>query len=589
MRPLRTIVLAAAIILLAAGALIALTGGIDVHALRARDPVRPLAAGCVLLLAAAALDRRAAAAVLRDPGGATARLAPWIAAASAIAVTVLALRFGAFVAGGSDAYGYVSQAYAWVRGPLPGPLHVHLDLPFAASDWLQTPLGYWPGIARGTIVPSYPPGLPLMMAIGIWIAGPIGPYLVVPLSSGLFVWATYLLARGIAGRTAGAAAAVLAAASPIAAFMSLSPMSDVPSAAIWTAVAAATVAATRRSAIAAAVLVALGILVRPNLAPLAALPVVFTLAVRDGSDRWTRAAIIAAGATAAAAAIALLNTAWYGSPLLSGYGDPKALYSLHNAWPNLRHYLDWITVSQTMLILIVPLASLLLPPPARARAVLAMAVFATTLLCYLTYERYELWWYVRFLLPGFGALFAATAAGLATLASRVPRPWGSLAAATLFAVLVWHAAAFGARQQMYGPFMRSEHKYADGGEFVARQLPREAVVLAMQHSGTIRFYGGRVTLRYDLLDPDTARRLLAALADRGRHPYLAIEDAEADPVRRAFGLPDGAELPWPPIARLNRYGGFTIYDLGTPRGDTRPLPIDEGLAPRYAAPRATAY
>ena len=43
--------------------------------------------------------------------------------------------------------------------------------------------------------------------------------------------------------------------------------------------------------------------------------------------------------------------------------------------------------------------------------------------------------------------------------------------------------------------MQSEHKYAGVGEFVARRLPANAVVLAMQHSGTISYCGGRHTPR----------------------------------------------------------------------------------------------
>src|SRR5262245_43377215 len=37
----------------------------------------------------------------------------WIAVAIALASTALAIHFGAFAAGGSDAYGYVSQAHLW--------------------------------------------------------------------------------------------------------------------------------------------------------------------------------------------------------------------------------------------------------------------------------------------------------------------------------------------------------------------------------------------------------------------------------------------------------------------------------------------
>ena len=568
------------------GAAIAFTGGIDVRlgsvALHAHDPWRALGGAALLLAAWAVLDRAAVAAVLERPTVAAGRLAPWLAAAASVAATAMAIRYGAFVAGGADSYGYLSEAYGWVRGPLPRPLHVPLELPTPSSDWLQTPLGYWPGTAPHTIVPSYPPGLPWLMALAILVAGPIGPYLIVPLSAGLFVWASYVLARRTAGPIAGAAAALLAATSPVASFLSLWPMSDVPSAAIWTGAAACMLAATMSGTVAAGLLAALGVLVRPNLAPLTGVLVISILLTSPARGRWLRAAIVAGCAGAAAVVIALLNARWYGSPLLSGYGTPSALYSVANVGPNLRHYVAWIVSSQSVLVLLVPLAGL--AAAGRGRTVFLIALFAAVLLCYLTYERYDQWWYLRFLLPGFGALFAATACGLAVVWSRVPRPWGPIAASALFAALIVRAASFTAAQQMYGPFMRSEHKYVDAGDFIARTAPADAVYLAMQHSGTIRYYGGRHTLRYDLLDRGMAKRIGADLEHAGLHPYLAIEDAEADDVRRVFGVPGGSSLPWPVVARLNRHGGFTILDLATRPSGVAPVAIEPATS-RYEAPR----
>jgi hypothetical protein len=581
---------------LAAGALgmalvVALTGGIDTPAFRARGAARPFVAGIVFAIAYVALERRAAAAALREPAATLARAAPWIAALAALSVTTIAIRHGAFVAGGSDAYGYLSEAYGWARGELPRPYAIPLTLPVARSDWLQTPLGYWPGTAPHTIVPSYAPGLPLLMAMAIRIANPIGPYLLVPLSAGLFVWGTFLLGRRMAGSTSGLAAALLAATSPIALFMSLQPMSDVPSAAIWTGAAAAASGRTRRDTIVAGLCAALGILVRPNLVPLAILPLAFHLkrgfrlkaeATKGAADEWRLAAIYCAMWLPAAIAIAALNTYWYGSPFLSGYGDPHALYSVGNVWPNLRHYGWWLLQSQSAWIA-VSLAALLRPPPMRAPLALAWAFALVTLIVYLPYERYELWWYLRFLLPGMGPLFALVAAGLVTVARGARKPWGAAAACAIFAPIAWHAVVFASALEMWGPLKASEHKYADVGTFIARRSPPNAVFFAMQHSGSIRYYGGRHTLRYDLLDADAARRVPADLERMGLHPYLAIEDAELADVRRVFGLPADRPVPWPYVARLNRFG-VSILDLAAhPSGDA-PVPIEPGLAPPYAPP-----
>jgi asparagine N-glycosylation enzyme membrane subunit Stt3 len=73
------------------------------------------------------------------------------------------------------------------------------------------PLGYEMGTVAGSMVPVYPPGLPLLMAIAIRVGGPSSAYLVVPLCGGLAVWLTYLLGARIADARAGVVAAVLVA------------------------------------------------------------------------------------------------------------------------------------------------------------------------------------------------------------------------------------------------------------------------------------------------------------------------------------------------------------------------------------------
>jgi hypothetical protein len=183
-----------------------------------------------------------------------------------------------------------------------------------------------------------------------------------------------------------------------------------------------------------------------------------------------------------------------------------------------------------------------------------------------------------------GALFALAGVGLVMLGQALPRPWGGAAACVVFALMVWHSVGFARAERMWGPFKASEHKYADVGVFIARQLPGNAVVFAMQHSGSIRYYGGRHTLRYDLLDRETASRAPAELERLGRHPYLAIEDAEMPDVRKVFGLPVDRPLPWPYVARMNAFGGVSIFDLAARPSGAAPIPIEPGLAPAYAPP-----
>src|SRR5262249_5385580 len=130
--------------------------------------------------------------VARRVSTAVSRLVPWIAPVTAAIVLALCFAFGTRAAGGSDSYGYVSEAQLW----LAGDLHVHQDfvasVPWPNADWSFTPLGYRPA-AHHTLVPTYAPGLPLLMAAFLKLGGPCGPFVVTPLCSALLVLLTAVL------------------------------------------------------------------------------------------------------------------------------------------------------------------------------------------------------------------------------------------------------------------------------------------------------------------------------------------------------------------------------------------------------------
>ena len=84
--------------------------------------------------------------------------------------------FATTVAGGADAYGYVSQAELWQRGKLTVEQPWVADLPWPSRNWSASPLGYRPmdAAVTPTLVPIYSPGLPLLMAGAKFVAGQEG-------------------------------------------------------------------------------------------------------------------------------------------------------------------------------------------------------------------------------------------------------------------------------------------------------------------------------------------------------------------------------------------------------------------------------
>ena len=109
----------------------------------------------------------------------------WLAAVSALALVVLVvtITFGAFVAGGADSSGYLNQARLWERGALitNESLIESVDWPFA--DWTFSPLGFRPGVKRGTIVPIYSAGYPMVMGLIRRVFGAGKEMYVVPIAA----------------------------------------------------------------------------------------------------------------------------------------------------------------------------------------------------------------------------------------------------------------------------------------------------------------------------------------------------------------------------------------------------------------------
>jgi hypothetical protein len=60
-------------------------------------------------------------------------------------------------------------------------------------------------------------------------------------------------------------------------------------------------------------------------------------------------------------------------------------------------------------------------------------------------------------------------------------------------------------------------------------------VLAKQHSGSIRYYAGRPTLRWDVLEREWLDRALADLRRAGYTPFVVLDPDEEPEFRERFG------------------------------------------------------
>jgi hypothetical protein len=586
----RRVLPALIVFMLAWAAIVLISGGIEVPVagllFRSRDPARALHIGLVLLAVYAVAFRDAIARDMDRLSNLARTAAPAAAAILATLLMVHGLADGTFTAGGADSYGYVSQAYGWASGDLPDPYPVSRLLP-ALEDSVHLPLGYIAGFVPHTMVPMYAPGLPLMMAVGVLAAGAIGPYLVVPACAALYVWFTFLFGRHVSGPTGGVIAALLVAASPVVLYQTIWPMSDVPAGAFWTGAAVAALSPGRRGAILSGLCTTAGLLIRPNLLPLMLVPLAQVALTVYGRERIVRAALFLAPLAPAAIFIAFLNSMWYGAPTKSGYGTAEQLYAVRNIWPNIQRYGPWLWRSQSPWILLAPAA---FAASAGARIALgplrlAAAMFVVTLSCYVAYAPFDDWWYLRFLLPGLSGVFVLAAAALVTLARRAPHPWGRVAVTVILILMCRYVIGFAIDRGVFGPVKARERRYTSLGAFITRTLPSNAVFLTMHHSGAIRFYAGRMTLRFDYIPPEWSSNVVPELKRRGYHPYLAIDDWEASYVQKQFNLSPDEALPWRLVAHMRAYGGVSVYDMSaSPNSPATLVELPTDAGPLYAAP-----
>ncbi len=480
-----------------------------------------------------------------------------VTAGALLLTAFVGIRWGAFAIGGSDSHCYAGQARMLVEGrvSLAPPLVPPVPWPNAGATF--APSGFTPGPgADGASVPLCPAGLSIAMAAAVRIAGDAALFAVVPLMGLLAVWCTWLLGRRLAGPGVGAASALLLACSPTFLYQLVQPMSDVPAAALWTAALATALGteprarATAARGLAVGLLTGAAIMMRPNLAPLAAIPLALV---------WTsRSAALAAagGVTPGVAAVALLQAAIYGSPLRTGYGDLSQLFSLAHITTNIVNYPAWLAFAHTPV-----LALGLLAPFVAARRTVAWALLAFVagvFAAYLPYVPFTDWWYTRFVLPALPVLIILTMTLCERAASRLPSRAGLAALAVVTVAL--GAYWLGRADELAVFRLRAlEQKYVELGRLAASRLPRNAIVLAAQPAGSVRYYARLPTLSWDAIDPAWLDRVIAECRARGLEPYLAVEAWEREAFRSRFrGRSPAADLDWPPRAALGNV--IFVYD-----------------------------
>jgi Dolichyl-phosphate-mannose-protein mannosyltransferase len=568
---LRRALLLGAFVCLAWAALVFVTGGVDwsttFFRLSSRDAFRPIVAAVALVIGYCFVAWDDVSAVGSHLEFATRRHARLISLALALATFIIGRTWGTDVAAGSDSYGYLSQADLWRTG------HLEIDQsafqPWPFDQWTLTPLGYRPGSAPNTIVPTYPPGLPLLVAASDLVIGPRGRFLLVPIFGALTVWLTFVLGSFLVDELVGVLACLLVAASPAFLYHLMWPMSDVPATAAW---ALAMAFALHRRPWLSGTMVGVALAIRPNLV-LLSIGVGLVAISRSSKFVVERKSLglFVLGIVPAAVGVALFNTGLYGAPWNFGY--PEGLFSARNVWPNAVQYSRWLIQTQTpFLLLAIPLLASRHLAPANTRIQdpvvrTALSTFVIAIAAsYLPYSRFgfEEWTYVRFVLPAIPLLLIAALGCLRSAKDRF-KPAFSVVVLTLAVTLVfaWELTAAKSR----GAFtIGSDLQH---GVIVARDVgeltPEGSVLFSMFHSGTARYYGNRMTVRYDWLPENALDPAVDILSARGRRSYFLLESWEIELARQRFGDRSAiGRLDRPPVKQWNFSNGMAALYAARP-------------------------
>jgi hypothetical protein len=489
------------------------------------------------------------------------------------------------VAGGADSYGYVSESQLILRGSLvQRPIQID-RLPLERGDALAvgSPLGYVPSIAVDGIVPVYPPGLPLLMALATLLAGAEGPFYVAPVMGIVGVALVFLIARLWFDMPTSALAAAWVAWNPVYVAYARQPMSDVPATALILA-AVFLMMRTPPSPAAAGVAAAAALLTRPAL-----LLAVGALAGNGARRLFAQSGTLGVrfllrfGSICAVAVVVQLVAQWtlYGHPFQSGYGSAALLFSLDRLPGNLAVYARWTLATHGWLWLVAVALGLLLVRAAEPRE-LAVSVALAAALPYLFYLEFDHWETLRFLLPGLVMLTIVAAAGLTTGLQRLNARWTAMRPLTRISHPLWTRIAVRARgarrkdtrnqpgaqrernvqgsalgwvgalalvgcgaafavqsnrwldRQGTWRLADVEARYPLAARWVREVTSPDAMVMAAQHSGSIRHYAGRFTLRWDVLTPEALLPTLRELHAQNIDVFAVFEGVELDRFRERF-------------------------------------------------------
>ena len=142
--------------------------------------------------------------------------------------------------------------------------------------------------------------------------------------------------------------------------------------------------------------------------------------------------------------------------------------------------------------------------------------------------------------------------------------------------LVLFQIDFAREQNTFGT-SNGRGRFVAVARLVQRVTDSNSVILSIDHSGSIRYYGGRMTIMLGAVQEGTLDMVVEWLQAHGAHPYLAVEEWEITELRqRLAGSRTLRALDVPPVA-VHEWGGKTrLFDLAEPLVPGRQTIVESG-------------
>jgi len=448
-------------------------------------------------------------------GAATRRVAAWLAgrhnafrfAAGLIALLAL---FALYAkdrqrwVGACDWYGYYEEARLFTQGRLTMPSALDVGRYPALAPLAFVPMG-------GRIVPQYPPGFPLLLAAAM----PFGlEYFVPALCTALFVWVMYLTLRHRVSRAVAWSFAGVWAVFPIVLAGARGVLSDLPAA--LGLLACFHLLADRDRPVAAGLVFAFSVAIRPTNA-------LFGILLLPMFGNWRRLLRFAVPAAVLGCLYGAYNWDLFGAPWRTGYSwmHPHLTPSVFRQY--FAYYGTEVLRQFTPLLVLPALWAVVVR---RGRGVFLLAWFLVFWAFYSLWAAGgDLWWWLRFLLPGLPALFVLGVDGVEDLRTRLERwrpRWRPVVrggVALLVAAVAANVLAFDRREALFGPNIAGKCFY-DFALSAKQRLPAGALVGSWEASGALRLYGGFESF---VLLSANAPTLIEESVAAGRKVYVLME------------------------------------------------------------------